>query len=401
MTGSTEQEILVVDGILIGTDTAGKEQKIKLGDEYEGEIYHDGTNLNIKNTDAAGGDIIFTLGNTDTTTLFDIKNSANASKFKVDGAGTVTITGDLSVTGGTTTTISTTNTIITDKIIELANGTTGTPSGDSGIVIERGDSDNIFMGWDESADTFVLGTGSFTGASTGDLTVTPAKLSVATGSTIGNLTLANGSITDSGGAITFGNENLTTTGTLGVTGISTFTAQSVHTGGIQTGSNILSDTDSTDDLGSTSVRWANVYTDSVGDTGQALAVAATTVNMAAGTLSFDGVHAIDTSGNNALTISSGSGTTTMTAGTVAIGTNATVGGTLTASGIVKVGASAGSGVDAYLYTSGTAAHVGIQWDADGETEGILIGGADGHGVDFKFSVKPLENMSIGICQEMN
>lgn len=49
-----------------------------------------------------------------------------------------------------------------------------------------------------------------------------------------------------------------------------------------------------------------------------------------------------------------------------------------------VGTAAGSGQDAYLYTAGTAAHVGIQWDADGETEGILIGGADDHGVDFKF-----------------
>ena len=39
--------------------------------------------------------------------------------------------------------------------------------------------------------------------------------SLATGSTIGNLTLANGSITDSSGAISFGNEDLSTTGTLG------------------------------------------------------------------------------------------------------------------------------------------------------------------------------------------
>jgi hypothetical protein len=38
-------------------------------------------------------------------------------------------------------------------------------------------------------------------------------ISAATGSTIGNLTLANGSITDSSGAISFGNENISTTGT--------------------------------------------------------------------------------------------------------------------------------------------------------------------------------------------
>ena len=58
--------------------------------------------------------------------------------------------------------------------------------------------------------------------------------------------------------------------------------------------------------------------------------------------------------------------------------------TLTIGGVTKVGSAAGSGVDAYLYTAGTAAHVGIQWDADGATEGMLIGGADDHGVDFKF-----------------
>jgi len=43
------------------------------------------------------------------------------------------------------------------------------------------------------------------------------------------------------------------------------------------GGNIISDTDSTDDIGTTSVRWANVYTDAIGDTGQALTLKATTL----------------------------------------------------------------------------------------------------------------------------
>ena len=59
-------------------------------------------------------------------------------------------------------------------------------------------------------------------------------------------------------------------------------------------------------------------------------------------------------------------------------------GAITTTGALKVGSAAGSGVDAFLYTAGTAAHVGIQWDANGNTEGTLIGGADDHGVDFKF-----------------
>ena len=90
----------------------------------------------------------------------------------------VTVSGNLSV-DGTTTTVDSTNTTIADRLIELGNGTTGTPANDMGIVLERGDSSNAFMGWDESADSFILGTGSFTGASTGNLTITAADLVVA------------------------------------------------------------------------------------------------------------------------------------------------------------------------------------------------------------------------------
>ena len=43
-----------------------------------------------------------------------------------------------------------------------------------------------------------------------------STLSAATGSTIGTLTLADGSITDSSGAISFGDENLSTSGTLSI-----------------------------------------------------------------------------------------------------------------------------------------------------------------------------------------
>jgi hypothetical protein len=50
----------------------------------------------------------------------------------------------------------------------------------------------------------------------------------------------------------------------------------------------------------------------------------------------------------------------------------------------KIGSAAGSGKDLFLYTAGTAAHVGVQWDADFATEGGLLGGVDDHGVDLKF-----------------
>jgi hypothetical protein len=47
---------------------------------------------------------------------------------------------------------------------------------------------------------------------------TSGTLSMATGSTIGNLTLANGSITDSSDAISFGDDNLSTTGYIDISG---------------------------------------------------------------------------------------------------------------------------------------------------------------------------------------
>ena len=90
-------------------------------------------------------------------------------------AGDATITGDLTV-NGTTTTIDTTNTVVSDSLIELANGTSGSPANDAGIVIERGSSDNAFIGFDESADKFIVGTGSFTGADTGNLTISTGTL---------------------------------------------------------------------------------------------------------------------------------------------------------------------------------------------------------------------------------
>ena len=106
----------------------------------------------------------------------------------IAATGNVTITGNLDV-NGTTTTLDTTNSTIADRLIELGTGTSGTPANDMGIVLERGSSDNAFIGWDESADKFLMGTGSFTGASTGNLTVTTGTL-VANleGNVTGNLT---------------------------------------------------------------------------------------------------------------------------------------------------------------------------------------------------------------------
>jgi len=141
-------------------------------------------------------------------------------------SGNATVTGNLTV-NGTTTTLATTNSVIADTLIELGNGTTGTPLNDAGLVIERGDNNNAFIGFDESADKFIVGTGTFTGASTGDLTITTGTLvaniegnltgTIQTASQ-GNITtvgaLNGGSITSGFGAIDNGSSNITTTGTV-------------------------------------------------------------------------------------------------------------------------------------------------------------------------------------------
>ena len=122
-----------------------------------------------------------------------VATSSNVTFADVAATGNVTITGNLDV-NGTTTTLDTTNSTITDRLIELGNGTTGTPANDMGLVFERGSSDNVFIGWDESADAIAIGTGSFTGASTGDLSFTRANLNIsaldaASGSFSGNISV--------------------------------------------------------------------------------------------------------------------------------------------------------------------------------------------------------------------
>jgi hypothetical protein len=105
--------------------------------------------------------------------LMSLTPHATAASSTAAFAGHVTIAGDLTITGATTT-ASSTNTVITDKLIELANGASGSASGDVGLVLERGSEANVFIGWDESINALVVGTGTFTGSTTGDLSHTLA-----------------------------------------------------------------------------------------------------------------------------------------------------------------------------------------------------------------------------------
>mgnify|MGYP005989265243 FL=1 len=67
----------------------------------------------------------------------------------------VIVTGNLTVNGDTTT-INTTNMDVDDTMIMLANGTTGSPANDIGILFNRGAQGNAAFFYDESAKTFKL-----------------------------------------------------------------------------------------------------------------------------------------------------------------------------------------------------------------------------------------------------
>jgi len=130
------------------------------------------TTLTVNNTSVVvsdtGSDGAFTVTADGNTELVINDTSATFS-------GNVIMSGNLTV-NGTTTTVATTNTTNTDNIYELATGTTGTPANDAGLIIERGDSANAFIGFDESEDKFKVGTTSSTGSATGNLTITTGTL---------------------------------------------------------------------------------------------------------------------------------------------------------------------------------------------------------------------------------
>lgn len=185
-------------------------------------------------------------------------------------AGAVTVAGDLTVQGDTTT-VNTATLDVVDAVIRLNKGVAdlndglgGANTNDIGIFFERGtDGDDGIFFWGDDESYFILGTTTEDDHTVVDFagTTTPGGLQIATiemrdniatsfviqsadddaayitfntlnadggqgneqvefgkiftaqtGSKIGNLTLANGSITDSGGTVSFGTNHIDTTG---------------------------------------------------------------------------------------------------------------------------------------------------------------------------------------------
>jgi len=88
-------------------------------------------------------------------------------------------------------------------------------------------------------------------------------------------------------------------------------------GSITSGGSVTPSVDGTNNLGTSLLRWGTLYVDNIGDNGQALGVAATT-------LSFDTAATIDTSGANQLDINTGTANLAITSGDVTMSGGLTV-----------------------------------------------------------------------------
>ena len=75
---------------------------------------------------------------------------------EVDIRSNVYISGNLTVKGNVFV-VDTQHLIVDDPVIELGANTVGTPTLDTGILMNRGNLANAFMGFDESQNEFVMG----------------------------------------------------------------------------------------------------------------------------------------------------------------------------------------------------------------------------------------------------
>ena len=254
-TGTVSTGNLSVTGTAVVTSTVTAASGSKLGDVTiaDGSITSDTATINMgtNNVETSGtikGATGSSFGNI-VVANNSITSDGNGIDFgdenlSTDGtleSGNLTVTGNLVVTGDTTA-IDSQNMSVTDPIMVLAKDTVGDAALDTGILIERGDSINVGMIWDEIDNKFTfistqaagsesgnivpeayvpvkMGPLESSGQSTlGDVTLNSlicnTTLNVAGSVTFGNVTINGDNITSSTNEVDFADNAIKTTGTI-------------------------------------------------------------------------------------------------------------------------------------------------------------------------------------------
>ena len=146
---------IVADSVALGTDTTG---------DYVAGASASGAGISVTGSGGEGSSLV--ISNTGVTSLSGTANevtvSASAGAITIGLPDDVTIGGNLGVTGnltvsGSVTTLNTETLLVEDNLVTLNSNVTGTPAVNAGIEVERGDSTNAELIWDESADVWKAG----------------------------------------------------------------------------------------------------------------------------------------------------------------------------------------------------------------------------------------------------
>lgn len=165
------------------------------------------------------------LGTSSQITVLESDASFTVSLPTTTSVTNLQVSGNLTVSG-TTTTVATNDLVVKDSLIYLAKDQVGSPSLDSGFVVERGNSNNVGLIWDESADEFSFITTDETGGTDGNVSIT-AQANVRALGFYGNLTgNVTGNIT---GTVTGNATNVTGTVAIGNGGTGATTVSSART----------------------------------------------------------------------------------------------------------------------------------------------------------------------------
>ena len=151
--------VALLGTIALGTDTTGN---------YVSQVSQ-GTGITVSHTQGEGSTATISnagvLSVTGTTNEIEVSGTGAGPwtgaitvglPNDVTIGGGLTVTGDLTVNGNTTT-LNTATLSVEDNTILLNNGVTGSPTLNAGIEVERGDSTNASLIWNETSDVWQAG----------------------------------------------------------------------------------------------------------------------------------------------------------------------------------------------------------------------------------------------------